>query len=167
MIVRGQIHGGIAQGIGQALVEHAIYDRESGQMLAATFMDYGMPRARPLPGNRDAARRDAGQDQSARASRASARCGTIGAPPTIINAMLDALKPLGVDGDRHAGDAGAGVGDDPARQWRRRGTRLIARAIGRESGYVIRGGAARQGDRAWRAASGALVVDINVGQRHF
>ena len=44
------------------------------------------------------------------------KSGTIGAPPTVINAVIDALRPLGVDAHRHAGDAGAGVGDDPARE---------------------------------------------------
>src|SRR5262249_42279161 len=45
MIVRGQIHGGVAQGIGQALLEHQVYDKESGQLLSGSFMDYAMPRA--------------------------------------------------------------------------------------------------------------------------
>ncbi len=49
LIIEGQVHGGVAQGIGQALVEHAVYDRESGQMLTGSFMDYGMPRADLFP----------------------------------------------------------------------------------------------------------------------
>ena len=49
MIIHGQVHGGIAQGVGQALLEHAYYDPESGQMLAGSLMDYAMPRATDLP----------------------------------------------------------------------------------------------------------------------
>ncbi|MGS0759180.1 molybdopterin cofactor-binding domain-containing protein, partial [Roseateles sp. GG27B] len=49
MIVEGQVHGGIAQGIGQALLEHGIYDVDSGQLLTGSYMDYAMPRADDLP----------------------------------------------------------------------------------------------------------------------
>ena len=49
MIVEGQVHGGLAQGIGQALREHIVYDADSGQLLTASFMDYGMPRAADMP----------------------------------------------------------------------------------------------------------------------
>ena len=49
MIVEGQVHGGLAQGIGQALLEGCVYDNESGQLLTATYMDYAMPRADDLP----------------------------------------------------------------------------------------------------------------------
>src|SRR2546428_11827404 len=49
MIVEGQVHGGLAQGIGQALLEGCVYDRQSGQLLTATYMDYAMPRAADLP----------------------------------------------------------------------------------------------------------------------
>jgi carbon-monoxide dehydrogenase large subunit len=49
LLLAGQVHGGIAQGVGQALVEHAIYDNDSGQLLTGSFMDYAMPRATLLP----------------------------------------------------------------------------------------------------------------------
>src|SRR6202034_1349062 len=49
MVVEGQVHGGLAQGIGQAMQEHVVYDKESGQLLTASFMDYAMPRAANLP----------------------------------------------------------------------------------------------------------------------
>ena len=49
MIVRGQVHGGVAQGIGQAMLERTAYDKESGQLLSASFMDYALPRAEDLP----------------------------------------------------------------------------------------------------------------------
>ena len=58
LIVRGQIHGGVAQGIGQALIEHAVYDRQSGQLLSGSFMDYAMPRADDDAGFRHHARGD-------------------------------------------------------------------------------------------------------------
>ena len=66
MIVEGQVHGGLAQGIGQALTEHIVYDRSSGQLLTASFLDYGMPRAADLPAFRHHLHRDAGAEQSAR-----------------------------------------------------------------------------------------------------
>ena len=49
LLLEGQVHGGIVQGIGQALLEHAVYDEDSGQLLAGSFMDYAMPRADDLP----------------------------------------------------------------------------------------------------------------------
>ena len=96
MIVRGQIHGGIAQGIGQALVEHAVYDRESGQMLAATFMDYGMPRATLFP-EIETHLEEVPSKTNPLGVKGIGESGTIGAPPTVMNAILDALKPLGVE----------------------------------------------------------------------
>jgi carbon-monoxide dehydrogenase large subunit len=96
LIVRGQIHGGIAQGIGQALVEHAVYDKESGQMLAATFMDYGMPRADMFP-EIEAHLEEVPSKTNPLGVKGIGESGTIGAPPTVINAILDALKPMGVE----------------------------------------------------------------------
>ena len=66
MIVEGQVHGGLAQGIGQALREHIVYDRETGQLLTASFMDYSMPRAADLPSFHTGVHRYAGPEQSAR-----------------------------------------------------------------------------------------------------
>ena len=96
MIVRGQIHGGIAQGIGQALVEHAVYDKGSGQMLAATFMDYGMPRATMFP-EIESHLEEVPSKTNPLGVKGIGESGTIGAPPTVINAILDALKPYGVE----------------------------------------------------------------------
>jgi carbon-monoxide dehydrogenase large subunit len=96
MIVRGQIHGGVAQGIGQALVEHAIYDKGSGQMLAATFMDYGMPRADLFP-EIESHLEEVPSKTNPLGVKGIGESGTIGAPPTVINAILDALKPYGVE----------------------------------------------------------------------
>jgi carbon-monoxide dehydrogenase large subunit len=96
MIVRGQIHGGIAQGIGQALIEHAVYDRDSAQMLSATFMDYGMPRADLFP-EIEAHLEEVPSKTNPLGVKGIGESGTIGAPPTVINAILDALKPYGVE----------------------------------------------------------------------
>jgi carbon-monoxide dehydrogenase large subunit len=96
MIVRGQIHGGVVQGIGQALVEHAVYDRMSGQMLSATFMDYGMPRAEMFP-EINTELEEVPAVTNPVGVKGIGESGTIGAPPSIINAIIDALKPLGVD----------------------------------------------------------------------
>jgi carbon-monoxide dehydrogenase large subunit len=95
MIVRGQIHGGVVQGIGQALYEHQVYDRQSGQLLSGSFMDYGMPRAAMMP-EVDATLEEVPCKTNPLGVKGIGESGTIGAPPTVINALLDALKPLGV-----------------------------------------------------------------------
>jgi carbon-monoxide dehydrogenase large subunit len=96
MIVRGQIHGGVIQGIGQALIEHQIYDRQSGQLLTGSFMDYGMPRADMMP-TIEAALEEVPCKTNPLGVKGIGESGTIGAPPTVINALIDALKPLGVN----------------------------------------------------------------------
>jgi carbon-monoxide dehydrogenase large subunit len=95
LIVRGQIHGGVAQGIGQALLEHQIYDR-SGQLLSGSFMDYAMPRADNVPVF-EAELEEVACKTNPLGVKGIGESGTIGAPPTVINAIIDALKPLGVD----------------------------------------------------------------------
>jgi aerobic carbon-monoxide dehydrogenase large subunit len=96
MVVRGQIQGGVAQGIGQALMEHQIYDRQSGQLLTGSFMDYAMPHAAVLP-NIEATLEEVTCKTNPIGVKGIGESGTIGAPPTIINALIDALRPLGVD----------------------------------------------------------------------
>jgi carbon-monoxide dehydrogenase large subunit len=96
MIVRGQIQGGVAQGFGQALVEHAVYDRDSAQMLSATFMDYAMPRATLMP-EIVSYLEEIPSKTNPLGVKGIGESGTIGAPPTLINAILDALRPLGVE----------------------------------------------------------------------
>jgi carbon-monoxide dehydrogenase large subunit len=95
LIVRGQIHGGVVQGIGQALMEHQVYDRQSGQLLSGSFMDYGMPRADAMP-NVDAELEEIPCKTNPLGVKGIGESGTIGAPPTVINALIDALAPLGV-----------------------------------------------------------------------
>ena len=94
MIVDGQAHGGLAQGIGQALFEEAVYD-EAGQLLAGSFMSYCLPRAADLPmfkvGNHVTA-----CTHNLTGIKGVGEVGAIGVPPAVINAVLDALAPLGV-----------------------------------------------------------------------
>ena len=94
MIVEGQVHGGIAQGVGQALMENAHYD-ENGQLLTASYMDYCMPRADNLPSFKventvtACTHNDLGV-------KGCGEAGAIASPPALINAIIHALEPLGV-----------------------------------------------------------------------
>lgn len=95
MIVEGQVHGGLVQGIGQALIENCVYDRETGQLLTGSFMDYAMPRADDFPEFK------IGHvctpcTHNPLGTKGCGEAGAIGSPPAIINAVLDALAPLGV-----------------------------------------------------------------------
>jgi len=93
--LKGQIHGGVAQGLGQALMEEVAYDAQSGQLLTGSFMDYAMPRAdtlcrmtvhsHPVP-----------TKLNPLGAKGAGEAGTVGALPAVMNAMLDALAPLGV-----------------------------------------------------------------------
>jgi carbon-monoxide dehydrogenase large subunit len=95
MIVGGQLHGGIAQGVGQALYENCIYEEASGQMLTASFMDYCMPRADNLP-NILVATCSTPCTHTSFGVKGCGEVGTIGSPATVINAVVDALSHLGV-----------------------------------------------------------------------
>ncbi len=94
MIVDGQAHGGLAQGIGQALFEEAIYDRD-GQLLNGTFMSYVMPRAADLP-NFKVGNHVTACTHTPLGVKGVGEVGAIGVPPAVINAVLDALAPYGV-----------------------------------------------------------------------
>jgi len=93
--VEGQVHGGVLQGVGQVLGEHAVYDGETGQLLAGSFMDYPMPRAdwmraiacdeHPVP-----------TKANALGSKGVGESGTSGALGATLNAIDDAVRPLGV-----------------------------------------------------------------------
>jgi aerobic carbon-monoxide dehydrogenase large subunit len=89
MIVEGQVHGGIAQGVGQALLEHAIYD-ESGQLLTGSYMDYAMPRADDLP-NFMVETTCTPCTHNPVGAKGCGEAGAIGSPPAVINAITDAL----------------------------------------------------------------------------
>jgi carbon-monoxide dehydrogenase large subunit len=95
MIVNGQ-HGGVAQGIGQALYEHAVYDPSTAQLVTGSFMDYAMPRADMLP-NFEIALEEVRCKTNPIGVKGIGESGTIGAPPVVINAIIDALAPLGID----------------------------------------------------------------------
>ena len=93
-IVEGQVHGGVAQGIGGVLYEHNVYD-DDGNPLASTFLDYLVPTAARDPRDRDVPHRDTGIDRRA-ATRASARAGRSGRRPAVFNAIADALAQHGI-----------------------------------------------------------------------
>jgi aerobic carbon-monoxide dehydrogenase large subunit len=94
LIVGGQVHGALAQGLGQALGEHIVYDA-SGQLLTASFMDYALPRANEMPSfvvafNEEPCR------TNPLGVKGAGEAGCVAAPPVVINAILNALHPLGV-----------------------------------------------------------------------
>jgi carbon-monoxide dehydrogenase large subunit len=94
MIVDGMVHGGIAQGVGQALQEEAVYD-ESGQLLTGTMMDYAIPTADVLP-SFEVGRTTTPTLVNPMGVKGAGETGTIAASPAIINAVVDALSPLGI-----------------------------------------------------------------------
>ena len=96
LLLEGQIMGGIAQGLGQACGEHAIYDRDSGQLLTATFLDYPMPRADWIPGI-DFRYQEIPSPRNPLGVKGAGEAGTVGAAPAYINALLDALSVRGID----------------------------------------------------------------------
>jgi carbon-monoxide dehydrogenase large subunit len=95
LIIHGQVHGGIAQGAGQALMEHAQYDSESGQMLAGSFMDYAMPRASDLLAYKTELS-EVPSTTHPLGIRPAGEGGTVPALAVIINAVVDALSEFGV-----------------------------------------------------------------------
>ncbi len=95
LIIHGQVHGGIAQGVGQALLEHAHYDPESGQLLTASLMDYAMPRASDLPFYLTELS-EVPASSHPLGIRPAGEGGTVPTLAVIINAVVDALKDFGV-----------------------------------------------------------------------
>jgi carbon-monoxide dehydrogenase large subunit len=93
--LKGQIHGGVAQGLGQALMEQVIYDRQSGQNLTGSFMDYSMPRADTMP-HMEIFSNPVPTKRNPLGAKGAGEAGTVGALPAIVNAVLDALAPIGV-----------------------------------------------------------------------
>jgi carbon-monoxide dehydrogenase large subunit len=110
LLVKGQITGGVAQGIGQAMMENAVYDPHSGQLLSASFMDYAMPRAHDMPGVAIEGFAVPTQ-QNPLGVKGAGEAGTVGALSAVMSAVADALHPLGI---RHL-DMPA----TPERIWRR------------------------------------------------
>ena len=95
LLVDGQVHGGVAQGLGQAVFENCVYDARSGQLLSGSFMDYCLPRADDLPPFA-LATNDAPTAQNPFGIKGCGEAGAIPAPAAAVNAVLDALKERGV-----------------------------------------------------------------------
>jgi carbon-monoxide dehydrogenase large subunit len=95
MLTMGQVQGGVAQGIGQALLEHTVYEGQSGQLLSGSFADYALPRADDLP-PLDITLAELPTAVNPLGVKGAGQAGCMAAPQTIINAILDALAPLGI-----------------------------------------------------------------------
>ncbi len=95
LTLKGQIHGGIAQGVGQALMEQVVYDPESGQLLTSSFMEYGMPRADTFC-DIAVASNTVPTKLNPLGAKGAGEAGTVGALPVVMNAVLDALATAGV-----------------------------------------------------------------------
>ncbi|MGC2200795.1 MAG: molybdopterin cofactor-binding domain-containing protein, partial [Stellaceae bacterium] len=96
MLTKDQVQGGVAQGIGQALFEHTVYEQGSGQLLSGSLMDYALPRGGDLPPF-DITLVELPTAANPLGVKGSGQAGCIAAPQTIINAIINALTPLGVD----------------------------------------------------------------------
>ncbi len=96
LLAAGQVHGGTVQGIGQALLEHTVYDPDSGQLLSGSFMDYCMPRATDIPEIELTMVEDFPCATNPLGVKGAGEAGSIGSSPAVINAIVDALGPLGV-----------------------------------------------------------------------
>ena len=95
MIVEGQVHGGLTQGIGQALLEQCVYDKESGQLLSGSLMDYALPRADDVPSFK-VATSVTPCTHNPLGVKGCGEAGAIGAPAALMNAVMDALSSVGV-----------------------------------------------------------------------
>jgi carbon-monoxide dehydrogenase large subunit len=96
LLTEGQVQGGVAQGIGQAMLEHTVYDASSGQLLSASFMDYALPRADDLPAF-DITLIERPTGANPLGVKGSGQAGCIAAPQTVMAAILDALRPARVE----------------------------------------------------------------------
>ncbi len=94
--LKGQIHGGVAQGVGQILGEQVVWDRESGQLLTASFLDYVMPRADTMC-SMEVKSNPVPTCFNPLGAKGAGEAGTVGAMPAVMNAVIDALAPLGVE----------------------------------------------------------------------
>ena len=94
MIVRGQVHGGVAQGVGQAVMERTVYDQSSGQLLSGSLMDYTLPRASDLP-DIEVDLIEVPCTSNPLGVKGAGEAGAVGSPPAMINAIVDALRSAG------------------------------------------------------------------------
>ncbi|HSA90050.1 MAG TPA: molybdopterin cofactor-binding domain-containing protein, partial [Burkholderiales bacterium] len=95
VLLDGQLHGGIVQGLGQALVEHCVYDEASGQLLTGSFMDYAMPRPEIMT-RVELYDHSVPSPSNPLGVKGAGEAGTTGALPAVANAVIDALRPLGI-----------------------------------------------------------------------
>jgi carbon-monoxide dehydrogenase large subunit len=95
LTLAGQMHGGIAQGVGQAFTEHIVFDPDSGQLVTGTFLDYGMPRADDMC-SFDVEENPVPTATNPLGVKGAGEAGNVGALGAIMNAVVDALAPLGV-----------------------------------------------------------------------
>jgi len=96
LLLAGQVNGGIAQGVGQAMLEHCVYDTESGQLVTGTLTDYALPRADDLPAL-EFSYNVVPCRTNPLGVKGAGEAGAIGAPPALVNAVIDALGELGID----------------------------------------------------------------------
>ena len=96
LLLAGQVNGGIAQGIGQAMLERTVYDPESGQLVSGSFLDYALPRADDLPAL-EFAYNVVPCRTNPLGVKGAGEAGAIGSPPALINAIVDALGELGIE----------------------------------------------------------------------
>jgi carbon-monoxide dehydrogenase large subunit len=96
LIVHGQVYGGVAQGIGQALTENAVYDDDSGQLVTGSFMDYGMPRAHHFSHMEAHFNESQPCKTNDLGVKGAGEAGACGAPPAFVSAVCDALSPYGI-----------------------------------------------------------------------
>lgn len=98
LLVEGQIHGGVAQGLGQALLEDCVYEEGgSSQLITGSFMDYAMPRADDMPNISFRANEDIPCEKNTLGVKGCGEAGTVGSLPSVVNAVVDALSDLGVN----------------------------------------------------------------------
>ena len=114
LLTKGQVQGGVAQGIGQALLEHTVYDAQSGQLASGSLLDYALPRADDLPWL-EITLNELPTTANPLGVKGSGQAGAIAAPQTIVNAILDALAPARRRTSRHARHPGEGLAHDPRR----------------------------------------------------
>ncbi len=96
LLLQGQIMGGVAQGLGQAMMERALYEPASGQLLSASFLDYAMPYAEHMP-DMDFDMTPVPSPRNPLGVKGAGEAGTIGAPPALVNSVVDALHEFGID----------------------------------------------------------------------
>jgi len=96
LILHGQVHGGVAQGVGQAMMEAAVYEPASGQLLSGSFLDYGMPRADHLP-HLDVELTEDPTKGNALRVKGGGEAGITPSSAVLINAIVDALSPFGIE----------------------------------------------------------------------